>query len=192
MTNEAQAMLIGQCVIASFDIADPAMWTAACERGHNDSTSRSQVFTAGVYRPNSLMSQLTWRVLAPLPVAVRLHYVAPDGRHDLTPEVVRQRYTEEVNNSSLVCWVSPNDDRFGLIAGIDEATWHSSTVREIELAYSKPAKGRGNIQIDVNGEVALSSDGFSPERLQWFRQVHGWLADLFPDATRDTDLGMDA
>lgn len=133
-----------------------------------------------------------WIVAVPMPVPVRLHYHEPEAKHSLTPELIRQRYAEDFEHSSLVCWQSTAADLFGLIAGIDDATWRSSSVQQIELAHQRPAQGHGHIHIAVNGELALSYDGCSDESLEWFQQVHGLMAERFTSAATNTELGSEA
>jgi hypothetical protein len=131
-------------------------------------------------------------------MSVRLNYIAPDGRHPLTPDEIRERYVLEVTDSSLVVWRSLAIGRFGFRAGIDELTWSLPRIGSIELAFYRPAKGQGSVSLCINEqpsrsmELALSSDHFDPALLDWFRPILTLLAEMFPGRVRERDGGYDA
>ena len=133
-----------------------------------------------------------------MPASVRLHYIAPDGRHPLTPDEIRERYVREVTDSSLVVWRSLAVGRFGFRAGIDEVAWELPRVRSIELSFCRPAKGAGSVLLYVHEqpahgvELALSSDRFEPALLNWFRPILALLIQMFPERVTERDNGYDA
>jgi hypothetical protein len=144
-------------------------------------------------------TDIEWHRHLRLPTSVKLHYTAPDGRHSLTPDEIRERYVREVTDSSLVVWRSVALGRFGFRAGIDELAWDLPQVRSIEFAYCRPAKGGGNALLyvvheqPVGGlELALSSNRFEPALLDWFRPIMRLLTGMFPGRVTERDDGYDA
>ena len=140
-------------------------------------------------------SDIAWHRYSRLPASVRLHYIAPDGQHPLTPREVRQRYTSEVTDSSLVIWQHSLTQRFGFRAGIDELAWPLASIGGFELSFSRPAKGGGDIALWAQcgrSELVLSSDRFTPELLEWFRPIAAGLVKMFPDRVVEKDHGYDA
>jgi hypothetical protein len=131
-------------------------------------------------------------------MSVKLHYIAPDGHHSLTPVAVRERYVREVTDASLVVWRSAAAGRFGFRAGIDELAWDVSKMGSIELTFCRPAKGAGEILLYVHEqpaarlELALSSNRFEPGLLDWFRPVLTILNLMFPQRVTERDHGYDA
>jgi|SRR5688572_15468482 len=146
----------------------------------------------------TIATDIEWHRHLRLPTSVKLHYVAPDGRHPLTPEAIRQRYVSEVTDSSLVVWRSPALARFGFRAGIDELAWDLPRVNSIELTFCRPAKGAGSVLLYVHEqracgiELALSSDRFEPALLDWFRPILLLLTGMFPQRVTERDDGYDA
>jgi len=143
-------------------------------------------------------TDIEWYRHARLPVSVRLHYIAPDGQHPLTPDAIGERYVREITDSSLVVWRSLAVGRFGFRAGIDELTWKLPRVGSIELAHRRPCKGAGSILLNVHEqpsrsmEPALSCYRFEPALLDWFRSVLTSLTEIFPGRVRERDEGVDA
>lgn len=143
-------------------------------------------------------TDIEWYRHSRLPASVRLHYIAPDGRHPLTPVEIRERYVSEVTDSSLVVWRSLAVGRFGFSAGIDELTWDLQRVGSIELAFCRPAKGGGSALLYIHEqpagsiELALSSDRFEPALLDWFRPILTLLIEMFPERVTERDDGYDA
>lgn len=143
-------------------------------------------------------TDIEWHRHSRLPTSVKLHYTAPDGRHPLTPDEIRERYVREVTDSSLVVWRSLTIGRFGFRAGIDEVTWELPRVRSIALAFCRPAKGGGGVLLYVHEqpargvELALSSDRFEPALLDWFRPILALLTEMFPERVTERDDGYDA
>jgi hypothetical protein len=144
------------------------------------------------------ITDIEWHRLSQLPMSVKLHYTAPEGRHPLTPDEIRQRYVQEVSDSSLVVWRSLAGGRFGFRAGIDELAWKLPQIRSIEFAFCRPAKGGGNVLLYVHEqhargvELAFSSDRFDPALLDWFRPTLRLLTEMFPEKVTERDDGYDA
>ena len=142
--------------------------------------------------------KIEWHWQSRLPPSAKLHYVAPEGRHPLTPTEIREQYVREDTDLSLVIWQSAGIGRFGFRAGIDELTWDLQQVDAIELSFCRPAKGAGDISLYVHerhaasSELALSSDRFEPALLDWFRSILAVLMEMFPDKVRERDDGYDA
>jgi len=143
-------------------------------------------------------ADIEWHRLSRLPASVRLHYIAPDGRHPLTLDEIRERYVREVGDSSLVIWRSLRVGRLGFLAGIDEVAWELPRVRNIELSFCRPGKGAGSVLLYVHEqpahgvELALSSDRFEPALLDWFRPIRALLTEMFPKRVTERDDGYDA
>ena len=77
-------------------------------------------------------------------------------------------------------------------------SWHGGlTILGFEFGFWRPAKGSGSIFIAARLRAVrephwlLSCSGFTPELLDWFRQVSKVLADCFPERVVEGDYGFD-
>jgi hypothetical protein len=130
------------------------------------------------------------------PIPVRLHYDFSGGEHPLTPPDIRARFVAE--GCDFVLWRHIEADAFGFRSGRDELAWRLDDIRSFEFGFWRPAKGGGSIYISTllrgvsEPRWLISCSGFTPELLDWFRQVSKILADWFPDRVLERDHGYDA
>ena len=92
-------------------------------------------------------------------------------------------------------WQHSLTQRFGFRAGIDELAWPLASIGGFELSFSRPAKGAGDISLWAQlseSELVLSSDRFTSELLDWFRQIAAGLSKMFPERVIESDHGYDA
>lgn len=90
-----------------------------------------------------------WRELATPPSHAKVLYKAPDGRSPLTPAGVRERYDAEAQPLTTVIWRA--GDIVGIKSGIDEVSWEYKHSQSVRVAFRKPAKGAGEVLLDVVG-----------------------------------------
>jgi hypothetical protein len=109
---------------------------------------------------------------------------------------VRERYHRDVADSRLVIWTDESAGLAGVRAGIDEVTWSLTPGFHFELAFSRPAKGSGYLELSYAGQGGVipiaAASVFDDRHLQWFRTALQGLHNVTGAPVQETDMGHDA
>jgi len=139
---------------------------------------------------------MMWVEHTPLPTYCRLNYPEPTGQHPLTPLAIRERYRRDVADGRLVIWTDESAGLVGVRAGIDEVTWSLTPGFHFELAFSRPAKGSGYLELSYAGQGSAipiaGASAFDDQHLQWFRTALQGLHYATGAPVQEADMGHDA